>query len=134
MNKFSKSSHSNFLFLFSTIGKPFHFRGCGWPQNKELIWSLDDKQWIVAVNNLFTLTFGEDYLAYEWDKGKRSVIISPESIPSYNCDNYALWESALKSLCPSTQSGFSGTPILAPSLSPKSAITLKDPPRWKHYS
>lgn len=70
------------------------------------------------------MTFGEDYLVYEWDKGKRSVIISPESIPSYNCD-HALWESALKSLCPSTQSRFSGTPILSPSLSPKSAITLK---------
>lgn len=25
-------------------GKPFHFRRCGWPQNKELIWLLNDKK------------------------------------------------------------------------------------------
>ena len=107
-----------------TIGKPFHFRGSGWPQNKELVWSLDDKTWIVAVNNLFTITFSEDFLEYEWDKIKRSVIISPERIPAFNCD-HTLWESALKSLCPSAQSNVSGTPILTTSPSAKSVITPK---------
>lgn len=99
MNIFSKSCHtcSIFLLFYSTVGKPFHFRGCGWPQNKESTWSLDDKKWIATVINFFTMTFGEDYLAYEWDKEKWAVIISPESIPSYNYD-HAVWESVLKSL------------------------------------
>ena len=75
------------------------------------------------MNKLFNMTFGENFLEYEWDKIKRSVIISPESIPVCNCD-YALWENALKSLCNSTQSNLSGTPILSTS-SPKSVITPK---------
>ena len=107
------------------IGKPFHFRRCGWPQNKELIWLLNDKKWIVAVNNLFTMAFGEDFLAYEWHKIKRSATISPESIPAFNYD-HALWASALNSLCTSAQSNLSiGTPILTTSPSPKSVSTTK---------
>ena len=70
------------------------------------------------------MTFGEDFLEYEWDKIKRSVNISPESIPAFNID-HALWESAFKSLCPSAQSNPSGTPILTTSPSPKSVSTPK---------
>lgn len=70
------------------------------------------------------MTFGEDFLEYEWDKIKRSVTISPESIPAFNID-HALWESALKSLCPFAQSNPSGTPILTTSPSPKSVSTPK---------
>ena len=76
------------------------------------------------MNNLFTMTFGVHFLEYEWDKIKRSVNISPESIPAFNID-HALWESALKSLCPSAQSNPSGTPILTTSPSPKLVSTPK---------
>ena len=87
--------------------------------------SLDDKKWIIAVNNLFTMAFGEDFLEYEWDKIKRSVTISQESIPVFN-HNHALWESALKSLCTSTQSNLLiGSPVLTTSPSPKSVSTPK---------
>lgn len=39
------------------------------------------------------MAFGEDFLAYEWHKIKRSATISPESIPAFNYD-HALWASA----------------------------------------
>lgn len=92
-----------FFTPFRALGKPFHFRGCGWPRNKKVIWSLEDAKWITAVDDLFTKTFGEDFLAYKWDKALKSVIISPESIPAFNCDR-PVWEDALNSLSSSVKS------------------------------
>lgn len=88
-----------------------------------MIWSLDDAKWIFAVDDLFTKTFGEDFLMYKWDKALKSVIISAESIPAFNSD-FTLWEDTLKSLCPSFKSNSLGTPNTS-SISP-SAVPLKD--------
>ena len=109
--------------FFPSLGKPFHFRGCGWPRNKEVLWSLDDAKWIFAVDDLFTKTFGEDFLIYKWDKALKSVIISAESIPTFNSDR-TLWEDSLKSLCPSVESNSLGTPNT--SFTSPSAVPLKD--------
>ena len=73
-----------------------------------MIWSLEDAKWITAVDDLFTKTFGEDFLAYKWDKALRSVVISPESIPAFNCDR-AVWEDALNSLSSTVKSNSVGT-------------------------
>lgn len=67
-----------------------------------MIWSLEDAKWITAVDDLFTKTFGEDFLAYKWDKALKSVVISPESIPAFNCDR-PVWEDALNSLSSSVK-------------------------------
>ena len=90
-----------------------------------MLWSLDDAKWIFAVDDLFTKTFGDDFLVYKWDKALKSVIISPESIPAYNCDR-AVWEDVLKSLCPSFKSNSPGTPNTLSFPSSKSAVPLKD--------
>lgn len=86
-------------------------------------WSLDDANWISAVDNLFTKTFGEDFLVYKWDKALKSVIISPESIPAFNCDRNT-WEDALKLLSPSAESDSTGPPNTFVSSS-NSAVPLK---------
>ena len=46
------------------------------------------------MNDLLSNIFGDDYLHYEWDKGLKRMIISPDSFPCYEHD-YALWEETL---------------------------------------
>ena len=112
------------LLLFSfPIGKPFHFRGYGWPKNRVVRWSPHDAKWISAVDNIFTKTFGKDFLVYKWDKALKSVITSPESIPAFNCD-FNVWMDALKLVSPSAQSDFTGPPNACVS-SANSAVPLK---------
>ena len=89
-------------------------------------WSLGDAKWISAVDDLFTKTFGEDFLVYKWDKALRSVIISPESIPAFNGD-HALWEDALKFLGPSVESDSTETPNATSFSASKSAAPLRWP-------
>ena len=118
-----KEEYSILLLFSFPIGKPFHSRGCGWPKNRVVRWSPDDAKWISAVDNIFTKTFGEDFLVYKWDKALKSVIISPESIPAFNCD-FNVWMDALKLVSPSVQSDFTGPPNACVS-SANSAVPLK---------
>ena len=64
------------------LGKPFHFRGCGWSRKKEVAWSKDDMAWIFTMNDLFKKMFGKDALSYEFDKGLKRVLISPDCLLS----------------------------------------------------
>ena len=65
-------------------GKPFHFRGCGWSRKKELSWSKNDMARIFTRNDLFNKMFGKDALSYEFDKGLKRVVISPDCLPMYS--------------------------------------------------
>ena len=47
--------------------------------------------WIVRMDDLFNKMFGDDFLVYEWDKGLKEMIISPDSFPCYDYD-HAQWE------------------------------------------
>ena len=52
------------------------------------------------MNELFSNIFGDDFLKYKWDEEKKSVIIKPESFPSYQYDHF-LWEKAFVTEYPS---------------------------------
>ena len=43
------------------------------------------------MNNLFNKMFGKDALSYEFYKGLKQVVISPDCLPFYQYD-HALWE------------------------------------------
>ena len=75
------------MFFFCMSGKPFHFRGCGWSRKKEVSWSKDDMAWIFTMNDLFNKMFGKDALSYEFDKGLKWVVISPDCLPIYQYDH-----------------------------------------------
>ena len=53
-------------------------------QKKELSWSKDDMARIFTRNDLFNKMFGKDALSYEFDKGLKRVVISPDCLPMYS--------------------------------------------------
>ena len=69
----------------------YHFRGCGWSRKKVVLWSKDDMAWIASMNDLLNKMFGNDFLSYEWDRGLKRMVMSPECFPTYQYD-HALWE------------------------------------------
>ena len=101
------------MFFFCMSGKPFHFRGCSWSRKKEVSRSKVDMSWIFTMNNLFNKMFGKDALSYEFDKGLKQVVISPDCLPIYQYD-HALW----KQLFPTVLTSF--TSLLEQPQSPQS--------------
>ena len=65
------------------------------------------------MNNLFNKMFGKDALSYEFDKGLKRVVISPDCLPIYQYD-HALWEQ----LFPTVLTSF--TSLLEQQQSPQS--------------
>ena len=110
------------MFAVLLLGKAFHFRGCGWSRRKHVTWSEDDMAWIASMNELFLNIFGDDFLKYGWDKEKKRVIISPETLPSYQYD-HLLWEEATPASSP-TQS----TPASSPTQSSPASSSNQSSP------
>jgi len=63
-----------FLFPFALGKKKFSFRGCGWKAVNATNWSQEHRDWILAIDNLFTQLFGEDFLRYVYDKDKGTSV------------------------------------------------------------
>ena len=112
------------MFFFCMSGKPFHFRGCGWSRKREVSWSKDDMAWIFTMNDLFNKMFGKDALSYEFDKGLKRVVISPDCLPIYQYD-HALWEQLFPTVLTSFTSFLEQpqTPQAIPASSPASSNT-----------
>ena len=112
------------MFFFCMSGKPFHFRGCGWSRKKEVSWSKDDMAWIFTMNDLFNKMFGKDALSYEFDKGLKRVVISPDCLPIYQY-HHALWEQLFPTLLTSFTSFLEQpqSPQAIPPSSPASSNT-----------
>ena len=105
-------------------GNPFHFRGCGWSRKKEVSWSRDDMSWIFTMNNLLNKMFGKDAPSYEFDKGLKRVVISPNCLPTYQYD-HALWEQLFSTVLTSFTSLLEQqqSPQSIPASSPASSNT-----------
>ena len=69
--------------------------------------------WIFTMNDLFNKMFCKDALSYEFDKGLKRVVISPDCLPIYQYD-HALWEQ----LFPTVLTSF--TSLLEQQQSPQS--------------
>ena len=63
-----------FLFPFALGKKKFSFRGCGWKAVNATNWSQEHRDWILAIDNLFTQLFGEVFLRYVYDKDKGTSV------------------------------------------------------------
>ena len=109
------------------LEKPFYFKGCGWSRKKNVMWSKDDMMWIVQMENLFTEIFGNDFLVYEWDKAKGTLIISPDSLPCFRY-NHALWEEAFLSEQPQLKCSVNYQPSAATNSTPLPSVSKPQPP------
>lgn len=83
--------------------------------------------WIVQIDNLFTEIFGNDFLVYEWDKAKRTLIISPGSFPCFRY-NHALWEEAVQSEQPQLKCSAHIQPPVSTNSTPSPLISKSQPP------
>lgn len=117
------------MFAFLLLGKAFHFRGCGWSRRKHVTWSKDDMAWIVSMNELFLNIFGDDFLQYGWDKEKKGVIISPESLPSYQYD-HLLWEKSTPASSPAQFFPASSPTQYTPASSPNQSSPASSPAQY----
>ena len=79
------------------------------------------------MDNLFTEIFGNDFLVYEWDKAKRTLIISPGSFPCFRY-NHALWEEAVQSKQPQLKCSAHIQPPVSTNATPSPLITKSQPP------
>ena len=111
------------------LEKPFYFKGCGWSRKKNVMWSKGDMMWIVQMENLFTEIFGNDFLVYEWDKAKGTLIISPDSLVCFRY-NYALWEEAFLSEQPQLKCSVNYQPYAATNSTPLPSVSKPQPPRF----
>ena len=70
----------------------FSFCGCGWKAINTTNWSKDQRDWILAIDDLFTKVFGEDFLRYVYDKDKGTSVDDHilSTLIDYNHDQ---WES-----------------------------------------
>lgn len=55
--------------------KPFYYRGCGWKKaNANVKWSIEDKDWIRSMDNLFCHLFGPDSCQFQ-TKDKKCFVV-----------------------------------------------------------
>ena len=92
------------------IGKrKFSFRGCGWKPINTRMWTKEKQEWILAIDNLFSQMFGNDFLTYAYDKSKGTSVEGHilSGLVDYNHDQ---WESRyLETLASAQQGEFTDT-------------------------
>ena len=62
------------ILLFLTGKRKFRFRGCGWKPINARMLTKEKQEWILAIDNLFSQMFGNDFLTYVYDKSKGTSV------------------------------------------------------------
>ena len=87
--------------------------------------------WIVSMNDLFNKIFGDDFFSYEWDRGLKRMVISPECFPAYQY-NHTSWEEMFPATIPggspasisaTSSTSLASSPTMGSTTSPASSPT-----------